>query len=126
MLVLFLLPIVNWKHVISHIFGHVKSISFCDCVKSKHRWKHFFGFTGHELTKWVNHPSATMNPSLADKKITASPKQAANFQGIELLDHLIISANKDFYSFADQGIIWMLKKKVLKQLYLLHKLHHFV
>jgi DNA repair protein RadC len=46
-----------------------------------------------------------MNPSLADKKITASTKQAANFHGIELLDHLIVSANKDFYSFADQGII---------------------
>ena len=67
--------------------------------------KTFFGFTGHELTKWVNHPSAKMNPSLADKKITASPKQSANFHGIELFDHLIVSANKDFYSFADQGII---------------------
>ncbi|NQW76847.1 MAG: DNA repair protein, partial [Cytophagales bacterium] len=32
-------------------------------------------------------------------------KQAANFHGLELLDHLIISANKDFYSFADHGII---------------------
>jgi DNA repair protein RadC len=52
-----------------------------------------------------NHPSAKMIPSLADKKITASLKQAANFHGIELLDHLIVSANKDFYSFADQGII---------------------
>lgn len=52
-----------------------------------------------------NHPSAKMVPSLADKKITASLKQAANFHGIELLDHLIVSANKDFYSFADQGII---------------------
>ena len=46
-----------------------------------------------------------MIPSLADKKITASIKQVANFHGIELLDHLIVSANKDFYSFADHGIV---------------------
>ena len=52
-----------------------------------------------------NHPSGKMIPSMADKKITASLKQAANFHGIELLDHLIVSANKDFYSFADHGII---------------------
>ena len=52
-----------------------------------------------------NHPSAKMIPSLADKKTTASLKQVANFHGIELLDHLIVSVNKDFYSFADHGII---------------------
>jgi DNA repair protein RadC len=52
-----------------------------------------------------NHPSTKMIPYLADKKITASLKQVANFHGIELLDHLIVSANKDFYSFADHGII---------------------
>ena len=51
-----------------------------------------------------------MIPSLADKKITASLKQVANLHGIELLDHLIVSANKDFYSFADHGIVWIQKK----------------
>ena len=46
-----------------------------------------------------NHPSAKMIPSLVDKKITNSLKQASNFHEVELLDHLIVSANKDFYSW---------------------------
>jgi DNA repair protein RadC len=52
-----------------------------------------------------NHPSGKMVLSMADKKITASLKQTANFHGTELLDHIIVSANKDFYSFFDIGIV---------------------
>lgn len=52
-----------------------------------------------------NHPSGKMVPSRANKNITVSLRQAANFHGIELLDHIIVSANKNFYSLADHGII---------------------
>lgn len=51
-----------------------------------------------------NHPSGNLNPSESDTKITRKVKEAGNFLDIQLLDHIIIS-EKDYYSFADNGLI---------------------
>lgn len=51
-----------------------------------------------------NHPSGNLNPSEADSKITQKIKDAGNLLDIQLLDHIIIG-NKDYYSFADNGLI---------------------
>jgi len=51
-----------------------------------------------------NHPSGNLNPSEADSRITQKIKDAGNLLDIQLLDHLIIS-DKDYYSFADNGLI---------------------
>ncbi|NSW95657.1 MAG: DNA repair protein RadC, partial [Bacteroidales bacterium] len=51
-----------------------------------------------------NHPSGNLNPSESDSKITAKIKEAGNLMDIQLLDHIIISG-KDYYSFADNGLI---------------------
>jgi DNA repair protein RadC len=51
-----------------------------------------------------NHPSGNLNPSEADSKITQKIKEAGNLLDIQLLDHLIIS-DKDYYSFADNGLL---------------------
>ncbi|SDD74650.1 RadC-like JAB domain-containing protein [Pricia antarctica] len=51
------------------------------------------------------HPSGTLRPSEADKKITNKIKKAAQLLDITLLDHLIIAPNGDYYSFADNGIL---------------------
>jgi DNA repair protein RadC len=51
-----------------------------------------------------NHPSGNLNPSESDTKITLKIKEAGNLMDIQLLDHLIIS-DKDYYSFADNGLI---------------------
>ncbi|HUX95468.1 MAG TPA: DNA repair protein RadC [Bacteroidales bacterium] len=51
-----------------------------------------------------NHPSGNLNPSESDSKITLKIKEAGNLMDIQLLDHLIIS-DKDYYSFADNGLI---------------------
>lgn len=51
-----------------------------------------------------NHPSGNLNPSESDTKITQKIKEAGNLMDIQLLDHLIIS-DKDYYSFADNGLI---------------------
>jgi DNA repair protein RadC len=51
-----------------------------------------------------NHPSGNLNPSDSDTKITQKIKEAGNLMDIQLLDHLIIS-EKDYYSFADNGIL---------------------
>jgi DNA repair protein RadC len=51
-----------------------------------------------------NHPSGNLSPSEADSKITQKIKEAGNLLDVQLLDHLIIS-DKDYYSFADNGLI---------------------
>jgi len=51
-----------------------------------------------------NHPSGNLNPSESDTRITQKIKEAGNLMDIQLLDHLIIS-DKDYYSFADNGLL---------------------
>lgn len=51
-----------------------------------------------------NHPSGNLNPSESDTNITRKIKDAGNLLEIQLLDHIII-ADKDYYSYADNGLI---------------------
>jgi len=51
-----------------------------------------------------NHPSGNLQPSESDVKITQKIKEAGNIFDIHLLDHIIVS-EKDYYSFADNGIL---------------------
>jgi DNA repair protein RadC len=51
-----------------------------------------------------NHPSGNLNPSESDTRITQKIKEAGNIMDIQLLDHLIVS-EKDYYSFADNGLL---------------------
>src|SRR5450759_821859 len=51
-----------------------------------------------------NHPSGNSNPSESDLKITQKIKEAGNLLDIQLLDHIIITPERDlFRSFADEG-----------------------
>jgi DNA repair protein RadC len=51
-----------------------------------------------------NHPSGNLNPSESDTRITQKIKEAGTLMDIQLLDHLII-CEKDYYSFADNGLV---------------------
>ena len=51
-----------------------------------------------------NHPSGNLNPSESDNKITQKIKESGNIMDIQLLDHLIITA-EEYYSFADNGLL---------------------
>jgi DNA repair protein RadC len=50
-----------------------------------------------------NHPSGNLNPSESDIKITQKIKEAGNILDICLLDHIILSADDSYFSFADEG-----------------------
>lgn len=52
-----------------------------------------------------NHPSGKLLPSEADKKITEKIKNAAALFDVKVLDHLIITPNGKYYSFADNSIL---------------------
>ncbi len=51
-----------------------------------------------------NHPSGTLKPSEADKKITKKLQKASEALDIRVLDHVIIAQN-NYYSFADNNLI---------------------
>lgn len=52
-----------------------------------------------------NHPSGTLRPSEADKQITRKLKVAAEALDIKVLDHIIIT-QKEYFSFADKGLLF--------------------
>ncbi len=51
-----------------------------------------------------NHPSGNLKPSQSDIDLTRKLKEAGRFLEVQLLDHLII-ANRNYFSFADEGLI---------------------
>ncbi len=52
-----------------------------------------------------NHPSGKLEPSQPDREITEKVKRAAQLFDVKVLDHMIITPNGEYYSFADQGLL---------------------
>ncbi|MGM0934562.1 MAG: JAB domain-containing protein [Bacteroidota bacterium] len=52
-----------------------------------------------------NHPSGTLQPSQPDKLLTKKIKKAGELLDIKVLDHLILTPEGDYFSFADEGLI---------------------
>ena len=52
-----------------------------------------------------NHPSGNLTPSAADKNLTQKIKKASELLDIKLLDHIILTPNKEYLSFADEGLL---------------------
>ena len=52
-----------------------------------------------------NHPSGNLKPSQSDIRLSNKIKKASELLDIKLLDHLIITPNQEYYSFADDGIL---------------------
>jgi DNA repair protein RadC len=50
-----------------------------------------------------NHPSGNRNPSDSDIRITQKIREAASLMDIQLLDHIILTPENEYYSFADLG-----------------------
>ena len=51
-----------------------------------------------------NHPSGTLAPSEADKRLTAAIKRATSDLDMSFIDHVILTKN-GYFSFADDGIL---------------------
>ena len=52
-----------------------------------------------------NHPSGNLNPSESDTRLTQKLKEAGKLMDIQLLDHLILGLDDNYYSYADNGLI---------------------
>jgi DNA repair protein RadC len=55
-----------------------------------------------------NHPSGNVQPSEADITITRKINESGNVMYVQLLDHLIIVPEGEYYSIGDEGraILW--------------------
>lgn len=52
-----------------------------------------------------NHPSGSLKPSQSDIALTNKFKKASELIDIKLLDHIILSGEGGYYSFAENGLI---------------------
>ena len=52
-----------------------------------------------------NHPSCNLAPSEADRAITKRLQAVGDVVDIKMLDHLILSPQGKYYSFADNGLL---------------------
>jgi len=52
-----------------------------------------------------NHPSGNLKPSKADEQLTLKLKEAGKYLDLPVIDHIIISADSGYYSFADEGLL---------------------
>ncbi|MEH0156456.1 JAB domain-containing protein [Limibacter armeniacum] len=52
-----------------------------------------------------NHPSCSLTPSQPDIQITRKLREGGKLLDISVLDHLIITPEQKFYSFADEGMM---------------------
>lgn len=52
-----------------------------------------------------NHPSGNIRPSDRDVTLTKTIVSCSQFMDIKLLDHLIVSNDDHYFSFADDGLI---------------------
>lgn len=57
-----------------------------------------------------NHPSGNRNPSDADRSLTQNMKQAAKSLNLTMLDHVIVTKDNGYYSFADTGQLMGISK----------------
>jgi DNA repair protein RadC len=52
-----------------------------------------------------NHPSGSTKPSNADEALTMKLKESAATHDIQLMDHIIITSDESYFSFADEGLL---------------------
>jgi DNA repair protein RadC len=52
-----------------------------------------------------NHPSGNPLPSTEDLKITKSLVEVGRLLGLPVFDHLILTADNGYFSFADEGLM---------------------
>lgn len=52
-----------------------------------------------------NHPSGAREPSQADELLTRSLKQALELVDIRVLDHFVVTAHAEPFSFAERGLL---------------------
>ncbi len=67
-------------------------------------------FNANSIVLSHNHPSGNIKPSEIDLELTKRIHQASQLLEIKLLDHIIITPDGAYYSFADEGTLDQVSK----------------
>ncbi len=101
----FLLLLLNRANI---IIGY-RWISFGGMSATVVDAKHIFGIAlkcaASSIAICHNHPSSNEKPSVADIDLTRQFQKGADLLNIAFLDHLIITPDSTYYSFADEGLL---------------------
>jgi DNA repair protein RadC len=73
-------------------------------VDTKIILRHAIELLASSFIAYHNHPSGNLRPSQADITLTKTLKEAAKLIDVLMLDHLIVG-DKNYYSFADNGMM---------------------
>ncbi len=74
-------------------------------VDSKHLFAAAISACASSIVLAHNHPSGNISPSESDKRLTYSLLKIADFLGITLIDHIIITPHDGYFSFADNVLL---------------------
>lgn len=70
-----------------------------------HIFKHAILNNGAYIICFHNHPSGDIQPSQEDIKLTRRIEECGRILGIQLVDHIILGGEGNYYSFSSQGKI---------------------
>ncbi len=84
----------------------------CSVVYPREVMKRALELNAAALVFAHNHPSGFIAPSLEDKAITRKLYLAARVLDINVLDHIIIGKQGEFFSFADEGLMEEMRRDV--------------
>lgn len=59
----------------------------------------------HTIVLMHNHPSGDPAPSRADHELTKLVRNGGEFLRVELVDHVIVGAGENYFSFREAGLI---------------------
>lgn len=93
---------LNRRHMVTSRTCLTKGTATASLFDVKAAIKHAILQNADALVLAHNHPSGGLIPSPEDNNITRTLKEACNFMGLRLLDHLIVTAN-GYFSYNDQG-----------------------
>ncbi|ASQ90069.1 hypothetical protein CHL67_03240 [Prosthecochloris sp. GSB1] len=100
---LFLLHLNTKNHIIRHDIVSVGTLN-ASLIHPREIYKAAIRESAHAIVLVHNHPSGEVEPSTADRQVTAILKQAGSILQIELLDHVIIGRTT-FFSFREHSLL---------------------
>ena len=91
------------NQIIRHEFVSVGTLT-ASLIHPREIFKAAIRESAHAIILVHNHPSGDVQPSNADRQVTAILKQAGDLLQINMLDHVIIGSN-DWFSFRDHSML---------------------
>ncbi|MBF0586779.1 DNA repair protein RadC [Prosthecochloris sp. N3] len=100
---LFLLHLNTKNHIIRHDIISVGTLN-ASLIHPREIFKPAIRESAHAVILVHNHPSGDVEPSNADRQVTATLKKASAILQIELLDHVIVGCDS-YFSFREHSLL---------------------